>query len=146
MTAPREDPADLPAVAARLITTIDELTKSIHELLERTAKSEKQTRWQWVAIVAIALLFAVQGFSTYQQVQTNKAVIEASKSAGATRSELCSLYSVFLGSYNPSTRAPGTDRDTYELTYKTFREGYNRLECTTPYVPPATPRSSPPPR
>jgi hypothetical protein len=143
MTEP--DPADLPAVAAQLIRTIDDLTKSIKELLDRTARSEeqiarseKQTRWQWVVIGAIAILFAIQGFTTYQQVQTSTRLDD-------TRSGvLCPLFSVFLGSYNPTTRAAGTDRETYEATFAVIREGYRDLGCTTPFVPPPTSRSTPP--
>ena len=127
-----QDPTDLPAVAAKLIETIDELTKAIQDLLHRTARSEKQTRRQWVVIGLIAVVTAFSGVNYYQQAQT--------------RSEQCSMYSVFLGSYNPSTRAEGAGRDAYESALAAFREGYLRLGCTTPYVPPATPRSSPPPR
>jgi len=137
MTAP-QDPTDLPAVAAQLIKTIDELTKSIQELLHRTARSEKQTKWQWVVIGAISILFAVQGFTTYQQVQTSARLDD-------TRSGvLCPLFSVFLGSYNPTTRAAGADRETYEATFAVIRGGYRDLACTTPFVPPPTTRVTPP--
>jgi len=138
MTAP--DPNDLPAVAARLIETIEGLTESIQDLLHRTARSEKQARWQWLVIGLIAVVTVFSGITYYQQIQT-------SKSLDATRGDvLCPLYAVFLGSYNPSTRAPGADRDTYEATFVVIRDGYERLDCTLPLVPPATPRSSPPPR
>lgn len=138
MTAP-QDPTDLPAVASQLIKTIDELTKSIHELLHRTARSEKQTRWQWVVLAAVSILFAVQGVTTYQQIQTSSTLDD-------TRGEvLCPVWSIFLGGYNPSTRAPGRDRDTYEATYAVIRDGYNRLGCTTPLVPPPTTRVTPAP-
>ena len=137
MTEP-QDPTDLPAVAARLIKTIDDLTKSIHELLERTAKSERQTRWQWVVIAAIAVLFAGGGLMAYQQLQTDRTLAE-------TRGDvLCPIYAVWLGAYNPSSRAPGPDRTTYEATYVVMRDGYNRLGCTNPLVPPPTTRPDPP--
>ncbi len=141
-----QDPTDLPAVASQLIKTIDELTKSIQELLHRTARSEeqiarseRQTRWQWVVIGLIAVLFAVQGFTTYQQVQTNNRLDD-------TRAEvLCPVWSIFLGGYNPATRAPGRDRDTYTATYGVIRDGYDRLGCTTPLVPPPSTRVTPAP-
>ena len=135
MTAP--DPNDLPAVAARLIETIEGLTESIHDLLRRTTRSETHLKIMWVVVGFVILLAGGMSVTYYQQAQTDRSLT-------ATRSELCSLYSVFLGSYNPSTRAEGLDRDTYEAVFMTFREGYSRLECTTPYVPPATPRPSPP--
>jgi hypothetical protein len=147
-----QDPTDLPAVAARLIDTIDELTKSINELLHRTARSEeeiarskKQTRWQWAAILAVAVLFAIQGFTTYQQVQTSRATIQNSQALASVQGDvLCPVWAVFLGGFNPSTRAPGPDRATYEATYAVIRDGYNRLGCTTPFVPPPTTRVTPP--
>jgi len=152
MTASGVDPKDLPAVALQLIQTIDELTKSIQELLHRTtrseeqiARSERQTRWQWVVIAAIAILFTIQGFTTYQQIQTNQALIETSNSVVLTRAEMCTMYSVFLGSYNPSSRAEGVDRATYEGAYASFRAGYKRLACTAPLVPPPTSRATPAP-
>jgi hypothetical protein len=144
MTAP-VDPKDLPGVALQLIETIDELTKSINELLHRTARSEeqiarseRQTRWQWVVITAIAVLFTVQGVTTYQQVQTSNRLDDTR--AGV----LCPLFSVFLGSYNPTTRAAGADRETYEATFAVIRGGYHDLACTTPFVPPPTTRPAPP--
>lgn len=137
MTAP--DPKDLPAVAARLIQTIDGLTEAIHDLLRRTSRSETQLKIMWVVVGLVVFLAGGMSLTYYQQAQTDRSLT-------ATRSELCSLYSVFLGSYNPSTRQAGPDRDAYEAAFVSFREGYLRLECTSPFVPPATPRSSPPPR
>lgn len=138
MTAP--DPNDLPAVAARLIETIDDLTKAIQDLLSRTARSERREKMMWGVIGLVAALAVGMSLTYYQQIQT-------SKSLDATRGDvLCPLYSIFLGSYNPSTRASGADRDSYEAAFVVIRDGYERLECTLPLVPPATPRSSPPPR
>ena len=133
-----QDPTDLPAVAAKLIETIDELTKAIQDLLHRTARSEKQTRRQWIVIGLIAVVTAFSGITYYQQIQT-------SQTLDATRGDvLCPTWAVFLGSYNPSTRAEGADREYYEETFVVIRDGYKQLGCTLPLVPPATPRSSPP--
>jgi len=141
-----QDPTDLPAVAAQLIKTIDELTKSIQELLHRTARSEKQTRWQWVVIAAVVLIFAVQGVTTYQQIQTNRTTVQNSQTLASVQGDvLCPLYAVVLGGYNPTTRTEGRDRDTYQATYAVMRDGFARLGCTTPLVPPPTSRATPAP-
>lgn len=145
MTAPQDpiapqDPADLPAVAAKLIETIAELTEAIQDLLRRTARSETHIRVMWGVVGVVVFLAGGMSALFYQQSQTNARLDD-------TRSGvLCPLYSVFLGSYNPSTRAPGTDRDTYEATFAVIRDGYKDLGCTTPLVPPATSRSNPPPK
>jgi hypothetical protein len=62
-----------------------------------------------------------------------------------TRGEvLCPLYASFLGAYNPNSRAPGTDRATYESVFAQMRAGYVHLNCTTPFVPKPTPTAPAP--
>jgi hypothetical protein len=132
------DPTNLPAVAAKLITTIDGLTAAINDLLRRTARSERFIAFTVAGLVLDLGLTIVAGFLMYSQYSTNATLED-------TRGEvLCPLYSVFLGSYNPSTRSPGTDRKTYEDTFQVIRDGYQHLGCTSPLVPPATPHAAPP--
>lgn len=138
MTAP--DPADLPAVALRLIETIKDLTTAIEDLLSRTARSERREKIMWGVIALVLVLTGAMASTYYQQAQTSKALDD-------TRNEvLCPWNSIFLGSYNPSSRAPGPDREAYEASFVIIRDSYVRLGCTTPWVPPPTTRSSPPPR
>jgi len=57
---------------------------------------------------------------------------------------LCPLFAGWLGTYNPNSRAPGHDRDTYEDVFAQMRGTYQHLACTTPLVPKPTPTTPPP--
>jgi hypothetical protein len=131
------DPSNLPAVAKELIITIAGLTSAIQDLLRRTTRSERLIAFTVMGLILDLCLTIVAGFLVYSQYSTNAALDD-------TRSEvLCPLYSVFLGSYNPNTRAAGQDRKTYEDTFQVIRAGYAHLGCTSPLVPPAIPHAAP---
>jgi hypothetical protein len=49
---------------------------------------------------------------------------------------LCPMYKIFLGSYAPSTRNPGPDRDKYEATFNDMRIQFQSLQCAGELVPP----------
>jgi hypothetical protein len=133
-----QDPTDLPAVAAKLIETIDDLTRAIQDLLQRTARSETHLKIMWVFVALVVFLTGGMAVTYYQQVQTTNALND-------TRNEvLCPWNAIFIGSYNPTSRAEGPDRDAYEAAFVVIRDSYRRLGCTTPFVPPPTSRSTPP--
>lgn len=46
---------------------------------------------------------------------------------------ICPLFSIFVGSYDPESRAPGPGRDVYEDNFRKIRViYYDVLTCTTP--------------
>lgn len=128
---------ELTKSAGELTVSVKTLTETVEKLVARMERSEKHRQGMWLVLAVLFVLTIGMSITYYQQTQT-------SKTLGATRAELCSLYSVFLGSYNPSSRQAGPDRVAYEAAFVTFREGYLRLECTLPYVPPPTTRPNPP--
>lgn len=136
----REPSSSLGATGRALSAAVNGLTKAVDNLIERATKSEKRTRGIAVAVILDLLFTAAFALLYYNQHRTEVELTD-------TRSQvLCPLYSVFLGSYNPNTRAPGVDRQTYEQIFSQFRDSYNHLQCTTPLVPkPTTPAPTPTP-
>lgn len=127
------------AAIAPLVQSVEGLRLAVESLVKRAEKSERRIAGIVIAI-CIDLIFT-GGFAAlyYQQERT------ASELADTRAGVLCPQYSVFLGGYNPSTRAPGPDRDTYEQIYAQFRASYAHLDCQTPLVPKPTPTSAPAP-
>lgn len=130
----------LVAVAATLTVTVDGLRESVDSLVKRAQRSERVVA-SVVVTVIVDLLFTVGLlFLWHSQTQTSEALDD-------TRSQvLCPLYAVFLGAYNPDSRAPGLDRQKYEDVFTTIRRSYVYLQCTTPLVPKPTPTTSAPPK
>jgi hypothetical protein len=142
MTEP--DPKDLPAVALRLITTIDGLTKAIGLLMDRAEASEKKideaetgisatkkhVKVMWALIAVDLLLSFTLTTLFYLQFETNQKLND-------TRAEvLCPLYSLIAGAYDPSTRKAGAARDAYIAGYQNISSAYSHLDCPTPPLPP----------
>lgn len=124
---------------APLIAAVEALRKAVEALVTRAEKSERRIAGIVIAII-IDLIFT-SGFAAlyYQQQRTAATLAD-------TRAEvLCPLYAVFLGAYNPASRAPGPDREAYENAFAQFRYSYQRLQCTTPLVPAPTTKATPPP-
>jgi hypothetical protein len=157
MTEP--DPKDLPAVALRLITTIDGLTKAIGELLARAESSEERISASETKVedttrrvksnerrahaIRILVLFdilaTVLGFYLgYTLVATN-----------ARLDTVCPLYAFYVGTYAPQTRSAGPDRDAYIRAFADMRIKFIGLGCgpAYPIVPGAAhpPAAAPPP-
>lgn len=109
-------------------------------LVTRAEKSERRIFGIVLAVILDLSLTVGLLFLWHSQTQTTAALDD-------TKSQvLCPLYSAFLGSYNPNTRAPGLDRQTYEQIFSQFRSSYQHLSCTTPLVPkPTTPAPQPSP-
>jgi hypothetical protein len=119
-----------------LIEAVENLRTAIEGLEARADRAQRRVVGIVVAIV-IDLVFTA-GFALlyYSQEQT------AAQLADTRAEVLCPLYSAFLGSYNPNTRSPGIDRQTYEDIFAQFRNSYAHLQCTTPLVPKPTPTTS----
>jgi hypothetical protein len=151
MTEP--NPQDLPAVAARLIVTIDGLTKAIELLMDRADATEKkvddteklaQTNTQRVkknerkahtirVLVIMDILFTVLGFLFGYYIFYTNGRIDA----------VCPLYSWAIGSYAPQTRSPGPDRDQYIQWSDMLRDKFSSLDCGPAY--PLVPGAAHPP-
>jgi hypothetical protein len=128
----------LESIGADLVAGVDGLRVAIAALVARAERSEKRIAGIVFAIILDLIFTAGFALLYYNQSRTAAELAD-------TRSEvLCPLYSAFLGSYNPSTRAPGLDRATYEQIFGQFRASYDHLGCTTPLVPKPTPTSPQP--
>jgi hypothetical protein len=122
-----------------LVEAVGSLRVAIEGLEARADRAQRRVVGIVVAIV-IDLIFT-GGFALLYISQERTAAELADTRAGV----LCPLYSAFLGSYNPNTRAPGIDRQTYEDIFSQFRDSYRHLNCTTPLVPKPAPTTSAPP-
>lgn len=143
-----EDRDTLANQAKALTGTIEVLASAVDQLERRSTRSERMTiavafglGLDLVLSVAVALLVNnLFGVNTQLQTTIDREAI--------TRQEvLCPFYGLLLGSYNPSTRAEGADRDSYVRAFVTLRAGYDRLSCVNPIVPPrvdAPPATIPP--
>lgn len=142
----RIDRADVLAkIAATLAEKVEANSTAIeHVATQQAAAFERQHKGErrvWItlgaAIFDILLTIAMCGLFWFQY-HTNQALED-------TRSQvLCPLYKVFLGSYNPKTRAPGFDREQYDQAFVVIRNSYQVLDCSGPLVPPPIPHASPP--
>jgi hypothetical protein len=130
---------ELAKTAAQLTESVKTLTEAVGKLMDRTERSEKAIlRTVALLILDVVLTIAV-GASIYAQFATNARVEQAIRQQDVTTTQvLCPLYAAFLGSYNPQSRAPGSDRDIYEQNFVVIRDGYRILGCNTPFVPPPT--------
>lgn len=138
----------LAVVAVELAAEVAQLTKvaqaqseALAELKISTDKAKRRTTVKIRVLVAlfiadIALTAAIYVFYN-KQAETSARLEAAIAQQEVIRSQvLCPLYAVFLGSYQPTTRAAGTDRDTYEQNFAQMRTQYAVLSCTGPVVPP----------
>lgn len=123
---------ELLTLAASLTAAVDGLRESIESLLKRTRRSEKVIASIVVTIIVDLVFTAGFIFLFYNQNRTADALDDTRSSV------LCPMYSAFLGAYNPNSRAPGADRDTYEGIFAQLRTSYVHLNCTTPFVPKPT--------
>lgn len=146
--------------AAELITTVDELRKvvepvgkSLKDLSNRADRTEHVLRLAFFGLavdlilsVVVLILFIQTSATAARNTETN------ARLTALVNDAYCPMLSVFLGSYDPSTRSPGVGRQAYEDAYSTFRRIWvNPLHCTTALVPPrndlvTTTPPPPPPR
>lgn len=114
---------------SELIESVTRLRQAVESLVTRAEKSEKRIAGI-IAAVAIDLVFTAGFAFLYWQGSTTQEQLN-----GTRVQVLCPLYSVLLGAYNPSSRAPGLSRQTYENVFAQLRASYAYLECQTPLVP-----------
>jgi hypothetical protein len=109
----------------------------VDALVKRAERSERRIFGIVLAVVLDLSLTVGLLFLWHSQTETTAALDD-------TKSQvLCPMYSSFLGSYNPNSRAPGADRSTYENIFAQLRSSYQYLGCTTPLVPKPTPTTTP---
>lgn len=138
---------ELAKSAAELTTSVKTLTEAVEKLMGRTERSERAILLTVVTLIIDVVLTIGVGLSFYAQFATNSKVEQAIRQQEITTTQvLCPLYAVFLGSYNPQSRASGSDRDIYEQNFVVIRDGYKTLQCSTPIVPPPTRAPTTPPR
>jgi hypothetical protein len=129
----------LGAIGQALSAAVNGLREAVDALTARATKSEKRVRGIAVAIV-LDLIFT-GGFALLYWNQQHTADLLSD-----TRQQvLCPMFASWLGSYNPISRAPGQDRDTYENVFAQMRAQYEHLQCTTPLVPRPTTTPAPTP-
>jgi hypothetical protein len=131
---------ELLTAATSLTLVVDGLRVSVDALVKRAEKSERRIFGIVLAVILDISLTIGLLFLWHSQTQTTAALDD-------TKSQvLCPLYASFLGSYNPTSRAPGQDRETYENVFSQMRAGYAHLSCDTPLVPkPTSVTPQPPP-
>lgn len=131
-----------------LADTVGSLALAVDQLDRRTNRSERMTIAvafglviDLVLSIAVAVLIG-NLFTINGQLQQSIA-----REATTRQQALCPLYGLLLGSYNPTSRAAGPDRDAYNKAFITLRDGYESLDCASPIVPPridAPPATIPP--
>jgi len=117
--------AELSANAVTLARSVATLNDSINGLMRRTARSERAIAMTVIGLLLDVALTVVAAYLVWGQYATQNRV-----------DSVCPLYGYILGSYNPSTRNAGPDRDAYNESFSEMRAGYINLQCTSPIVPP----------
>ncbi len=123
--------------ARALADRIGALAAAVSELDRRTNRSEKITIGVILGLALDLVLSIAVALILTSQAATDESLQAAVDRETATRQDaLCPLYSLFLGTYNPNSRAEGPDRDVYIANFGVLRQGYASLDCTGPIVPP----------
>lgn len=131
---------------AKVLTDkVGSLTLAVEHLDRRTNRTERVQMWvvfglllDLVLSVAVALVVTNQ----FSQAADLRHAVERER---VTREQgLCPLYALLVGSYNPSSRTPGPDRDNYTKAFQTMRDAYEALECKQAPVPPRADQPSNP--
>jgi len=123
---------EVPALRAIAEKQAAELGELKDEVKQRTWKTTVKIRWM-IALVILDLVLSgamLVGYLTVSELVKSQEVLRAQV--------LCPFYKVILGSYQPETRAPGSDRDKYEATFKEMWGQYGILNCVGALVPPRT--------
>jgi hypothetical protein len=116
---------ELSVNAVKLARNVAALNASIDGLHRRTARSERVIALTIIGLCLDLALTLIAAFLVWTQFDTTSRV-----------DAVCPLYAVIIGSYNPDTRAAGEARDSYNQAFDIMRDGYARLKCRNPIVPP----------
>lgn len=133
-----DDVDPLVAAIAPLAENVAHLSTSLDHVLERTKSAETAIGRSKKALVFTSVALLVDILITI-------VVVSIFRDQEHTRAEvLCPLFSVFVGSYDPTSRKEGPDREKYEDTFRVIRQGYATLKCRGPIVPPRVDGKVPP--
>lgn len=118
---------------------VKQLTTEVHRLNGRADRTDRDKRWLVVGLLLVVGLVGLVAFVAFRAENTGREANRLALQQEQLRAEvLCPLYGIFLGAYNPDSRAPGPDRDKYIDAYGKIRRGWSVMECTDPIVPPRT--------
>jgi predicted RND superfamily exporter protein len=109
------------------------LRLAVEQMEPRIKRAERVSIRTAMAATIVLLLAIAVGFVGYRGILTDQRI-----------DGLCPILALVVGSADPESRAPGTDRDQYVVALNVMRQAYSDLGCTTPFVPPRRPGSSPP--
>lgn len=129
---------DTIAEQARLVAENTAVQERQARRIERAEKLATRTAVFVSVLVLLCGLLALLGF---RQVVTEDRLNQVVAAERTARQEgQCPLLALFLGSYNPNSRAAGEDRAKYEEAFTRIRGIYARLDCqdTQPVVPGST--------
>jgi hypothetical protein len=126
--------AELGAEVARLTAASHAQAQALHglalEVERKTWRTTIKIRWMIVLVIMDLVLSGAMlvGYLRIKEVVQGQEVVRSQV--------LCPMYKIFLGSYQPQTRAPGPDRDKYEAAFKDMWSQYAALTCAGALVPP----------
>lgn len=121
---------ELAARASALADKVSGLSLAVAQIGRRTDRSEKLTLAVGLGLALDLVLSAIVAFALHS-------LYEVKDREDATRQQaLCPLYSLILGSYAPTSRPEGEERDKYEAAFAEMRDAYASLNCRAGLVPP----------
>ena len=142
-------------VAERLVEVEERVQKSVDNLHdsveEQNLHNARKIGWSIAAAAFAVVLSALMAVGYLKQVETSGRLTTLIEAQARTTDRLekliaqqdlirnqvlCPMFRVFLGSYQPESRAPGPDRDKYEQAFAEMRSQYAVLQCTGDLVPP----------
>lgn len=121
----------LTAEAAALRKEVARLRAELNRFEPRVQRAERVSIRTAMAATIVAVLVVAVGLVAYRGIRTDQRL-----------DGLCPILALVVGGADPSTRAPGPDRDRYVRSVDVMREAYSNLGCTTPFVPPRRPGAS----
>lgn len=123
----------LTAQAAELKEEVAALRAAVGRFEPRIKRAEKVSIRTAVATMFVLVLTLSVAYVGYRNIVTDKRI-----------DGLCPILALVVGGADPSTRAPGPDRDQYVHALEVMRQAYSDLGCTTPFVPARRPAGGPP--
>jgi hypothetical protein len=147
---------DLTALASACRTLsedVETLTDKMAENNDRLAAQERQSErtrklatHTAVFVAVLVLVSGLLGLVTFRQVVTEDRLDQVVAAQYDARAKgQCPLLALFIASYNPERRQPGTSREEYENAFEVIRGSYRDLHCEdTPGGKATSPPTTPP--